>query len=75
MGLPACSLSNVSSGAGYNGKLVQVTVPIPAGYSCTISDPQGCWIRLRFTYPAGTTVNDTTTWSAKLEGDPVRLIE
>lgn len=73
--LPACSLSNVSAGAGYNGKLVQVTVPIPAGYSCLSSDPQGCWIRLRFTYPAGTNVTDTTTWSAKLEGDPVRLVQ
>ena len=50
-------------------------VPIPDDYTCNDTDPLGCWTRLRFTYPAGTTVSDTTTWSAFMLGDPVRLIQ
>lgn len=73
--LASCSLPGVSSGTGYNGKVTQVTVPIPNAYSCLSANPQGCWVRVRFTYPAGTNVNDTTTWLAKLEGDPVRLTQ
>jgi Flp pilus assembly protein TadG len=70
-----CSLTGVSSGAGYNGKTVDAQVPVPDGYTCNEASQTGCWVRLRFTYPAGTTVNDTTTWSAAMTGDPVRLIE
>lgn len=72
--LGSCTLSPVSS-ANYNGRVAVVTVPIPNGYNCNSSSPQGCWVRVRFTYPSGTNVNDTTTWTAKLEGDPVRLVE
>ena len=59
----------------YNGQWVTYEVPIPDDYDCDDTIQTGCWTRLRFTYPAGTTVNDTTTWTAYMLGDPVRLIQ
>ncbi|MEX1006704.1 MAG: pilus assembly protein TadG-related protein [Acidimicrobiia bacterium] len=74
-----CQISGVSSssspGPSYNGQWVMFQVPIPETYDCDDTDPLGCWTRLRFTYPVGTSVNDTTTWMAFMLGDPVRLIQ
>ena len=47
----------------------------PQDYTCNSADPLGCWTKLQFVYPVGTTVSDTTTWSAYILGEPVRLIE
>ncbi|GMU77511.1 MAG: hypothetical protein AMXMBFR46_03110 [Acidimicrobiia bacterium] len=67
-----CRINGVSS-ANYNGQWVQVKVPIPDDYDCTFTDATGCWARINFAFPAN--VNDTTTWVARIEGDPVRLVE
>lgn len=67
-----CSVSGVIS-SGWNGQIIEWEVPIPDGYDCDYLDPQGCWLRIRFAYPAG--VQDTTTWQARLGGNPVRLVE
>ena len=67
-----CKVTNVSS-ATYNGQWVQLRIPIPNDYSCNFSDPLGCWTRVNFAFPSA--VQDTTTWTAQLTGDPVRLIE
>jgi hypothetical protein len=75
-GCQITGVSNSSSpGPSYNGQWVMFQVPIPDTYTCNDADPLGCWTRLRFSYPSGTTVNDTTTWAAFMLGDPVRLIE
>ena len=81
-GPPWGTLVNTSSGclvsvnnAGFNGQWVTFDIPIPDTYTCNDADPLGCWTRLRFTYPAGTSVTDTTTWQAYMLGDPVRLIQ
>ena len=50
-----------------------IRVPIPSTYTCTSTEAGGCWFRLQVTFPGG--VSDITTWSARVEGDPVRLIE
>jgi hypothetical protein len=55
-----------------NGKLQTVNVPIPADYSCSYSVPGGCWFRVVVKYSQAT---DVTTWSATVEGDPVRLVK
>lgn len=70
-----CTLSNVYKDYGYHGKIQRIKVPIPDTYSCADSDPTACWYRLKFEYPLGVTANDTTTWSASLDGDPVRLVK
>jgi Flp pilus assembly protein TadG len=65
----------ISVNSSYNGKWEQISVPIPTGYSCTDSSPTGCWLRLEFYYGSGSTPQDTTSWTANIEGDPVRLVE
>ncbi len=67
-----CKISNVSS-ANFNGQWIQVRIPIPSSYSCAYNDALGCWLRVNFAFPAA--VSDTTTWTAQLTGDPVRLIQ
>ena len=75
-GCQVTGVSNQSSpGPSYNGQWVTYQVPIPDDYDCDDTVQTGCWTRLRFSYPAGTTVNDTTTWTAFMLGDPVRLIK
>jgi hypothetical protein len=53
---------------------IQVDVPIPAGYTCDQTSSTGCWVRARFQYGLTVDVHDTTTWSAQIVGDPVRLV-
>lgn len=68
-----CTLTNVSSSNGYNGRIVEIQAPIPTSYSCDPSVPTNCWFKIRASFPGG--VNDTTTWQAQMVGDPVRLVE
>lgn len=67
-----CKITGVSS-ASYNGQWIQFKIPIPDDYDCDLEDPNGCWTRINFAFDAN--VNDTTTWTARIEGDPVRLVE
>jgi hypothetical protein len=63
----------------FNGQWVTYKVPIPSNYTCNYTcnyiDPLGCWTKINFQFPNLTSVQDTTTWSAQIQGDPVRLIE
>lgn len=68
-----CRLNDVSSSNGFNGRIVQVDVPIPESYDCDENVPTGCWTKVLADFPGG--VNDTTTWSASILGSPVRLVE
>jgi Flp pilus assembly protein TadG len=70
-----CSVSGVSTAAGWNGQIIQWDVPIPVNYTCSFNVQTGCWLSLKFTFPSGTSVNDTTTWAATLDGNPVRIVE
>jgi hypothetical protein len=70
--LSGCTVTTTSA---TNGGLWQVvTVPIDPSYRCSDDrDPSVCWVRVRLTTSAGQ--EDTTTWRASLDGDPVRLVE
>jgi Flp pilus assembly protein TadG len=70
-----CTVTGVSTGSGYNAQWVAFEVPIPNNYTCSSASATGCWVRLRFKYSAGASVQDTTTWSAYVLGEPVRIIE
>lgn len=70
----ACTVTNLQSSAGYNGQWMTLSVPIPDDYHCDSSSADGCWIKVQFAYPTGTSVTDTTSWQANIEGDPVRLV-
>ena len=71
--MPTCSLNGVNS--KYNGQWQTISVPIPSGYRCDDRDSSDCWVRLEFKYGDGNQPSDTTSWSAAIEGDPVRLVE
>lgn len=70
-----CTLSNVSSSGGFDGKVITIDVPIPENYTCDDDAATGCWVKIKAQYPSGATVNDATTWSAAILGNPVRLVE
>jgi hypothetical protein len=55
-----------------NGQWVSVWVTIPADYRCDPSAGDQCWLRLRVS--AALSVSDLSTWSARLDGKPVRLV-
>jgi len=38
-------------------------------------DPTACWFKLQYAYGTKNQPSDTTSWTASLEGDPVRLVE
>ena len=72
--MSGCKLTNVSSGTGYGGKWQYVNVPIPNSYTCNVNQTGGCWFRVNFDW-TGSAPTDTTTWTARIDGDPVRLIQ
>ena len=72
--LTDCSLTNVQTST-HNGKWQSIAVPIPADYTCDDSDTTKCWVRLQYVYGSSTNPNDVTSWTAIIEGDPVRLVE
>lgn len=70
--LTNCQLNDVKT-ATYNGKYQVVSVPVPSDYTCNATQPGGCWFRLKAAFPSA--LADTTTWSASIDGDPVRMIK
>ena len=71
--LDDCTLGGVSSASGFDGVTQRIDVEIPTDYACDDGDPSHCWFRVAIDY--GVDARDTTTWSASIEGDPVRLVE
>jgi hypothetical protein len=71
-----CSVRASSSGALYNGEWVTMRITIPEDYTCTAGrNPEietgSCWWGIRYEF--GGAANDTTTWQARVEGNPVHL--
>jgi Flp pilus assembly protein TadG len=69
-----CAQQNIQASQGWNGQWVTWTVPIPSNYTCNVSSASGCWVTLSFAFPNGTPA-DTSTWTASLDGNPVRLVQ
>lgn len=72
--LTDCQISGISSAAGWDGQYQEIRVPIPSSYSCKSAFAGGCWFQVKVSFP-GSTVTDATTWTARIAGEPVRLIE
>jgi hypothetical protein len=80
---PPCSWSNLDGGEGgtlgscdihyasglFDNKHLQIRVHVPDTYVCD----SNCWWKIKVTYTGF--ANDTTTWSAHIEGNPVALVE
>jgi hypothetical protein len=65
--LTSCDISYASS--LFNNKHLQIRVHVPDTYVCSAN----CWWKIKVTYTGF--ANDTTTWSAHIEGNPVALVE
>jgi Flp pilus assembly protein TadG len=70
----ALSDCSITANSSYNGKWQQISIPIPKGYTCNGDSVTGCWITLSYNYGGGQP-SDTTSWTANLEGTPVRITE
>ena len=70
--LTNCTLTNVSS-RQLPGQATGHQRADPGHYTCNSTQAGGCWYRLLIKFPGG--VTDTTTWSASIDGDPIRLIK
>ena len=68
-----CTSPTLTS-ANYNGRIVTVQIPLPDDYGCAAGSDLGCWFKVRLDFGGGNPA-DTTTWSARVRGDPVRLVE
>lgn len=60
----------VSNGNPFASRFLIIEIDLPSDYACNGID---CWWRVR--YGSTGDVNDSTTWSVRIVGDPVRLIE
>lgn len=69
-----CAVSGIRNSDGWNGQREQITIPVPSSYDCNDASPFGCWWRLQVRFTNTTAVTDQTTWTAQLDGDPVRLV-
>lgn len=67
-GSGACDIN--ASARRFNNELITMTIPIPDTYTCT---GDGCWWKIDYTI-AGQ-MKETTTWSAYIDGAPVRIVE
>jgi Putative Flp pilus-assembly TadE/G-like len=55
----------------YDNELISVYIPIAEDYTCTGDE---CWYRVEYDY-TGSDVHDTTSWTAYITGNPIRLVE
>ena len=68
-----CSINNLTR-ADFNGSVTRISVDIPPDYTCDASVPTNCWTKMRMTFNGGAAPTDQTTWTAVIEGDPLRLV-
>jgi len=64
-----CSIAHT----GFDGFHMQIRIDVDGGYTCDTGPSGNCWWTIEVTYPGG--ANDTTTWSSRIEGNPVKLVE
>ena len=70
--LPTCSFTVNST--DNQGRWQNVAVPIPSAYTCSDNLTTGCWVILKYDYGSSNPA-DATSWTASIQGDPVRLVE
>lgn len=75
--LDPCQFFSSQGGSKYNDYWVQLQIKIPNDYTCDEGVPTPtdgkCWWKIQ--YDITGQANDTTTWAARVVGDPVHLIE
>lgn len=71
--LTGCKITGITP-SNNNGKFQEIRIPIPNTYTCQVTSQGGCWFRVAVSFGTGD-VHDATTWTARIVGEPVRLIE
>ncbi|MCU1499354.1 MAG: hypothetical protein JWM47_3307 [Acidimicrobiales bacterium] len=69
-GAPVTASTLNVTGSVFNGKLVEITVDL-AGY---LPPTDNDWWKIKYEFTSGT-VTDRTTWSARILGDPIHILE
>jgi hypothetical protein len=69
-----CSIDGLTR-TEFNGSVVRIRVDIPPDYSCDRTVPANCWVKMEMSFNGGAAPTDQTTWSAAIEGDPIRLVK
>lgn len=71
---PRCTGQNASNPAcRYNERLMRLEIELPDNIDAAYGGRT--WWRIRYAFATGVDVTDRTTWSVRVEGGPVRLIE
>jgi hypothetical protein len=71
--------ATISNTRQYNGMWLRIRVDIPTDYACdrTVNNPEvaanSCWWGIRYRFNGN--ASDTTTWQARVEGNPLQLTE
>lgn len=65
--LGSCDIPTSSS--RFNDHQLEIRIDLPDTYVCSTD----CWWKIDYNYPGQT--QDTTTWEARIEGNPVKLVE
>ncbi|MDJ0962539.1 MAG: pilus assembly protein TadG-related protein [Acidimicrobiia bacterium] len=68
--LASCIIDATRPARDYNEDWIYVEIELDPLYTCNSGD---CWWTILYDYQGDAT--DTTTWTARIEGNPVRLIE
>jgi hypothetical protein len=62
-------------GAGGNGSWYTIDIAVPNNYTCTPGTQTDCWFTMTYGATPPNSLADTTTWGARLLGNPVRLVQ
>lgn len=52
-----------------------VDIAIPGTYTCSVGTYTDCWTTMTYSLASAGALNDTTTWSAQILGNPVRIVK
>ena len=63
-----------SGNDNFQGDWIRIEIDLPDTYNCDGGSPLSCWWQVRYEFGGGGSVQDTTTWRAFIEGNPVHLL-
>ena len=66
--------TRTSGNDNFQGDWIRVEIDLPDTYNCDGGMPLSCWWSIRYEFGGGGNVQDTTTWRAFIEGNPVHLL-
>jgi hypothetical protein len=68
-----CSFNMVlGGGSAYDNRIVQFAIALPDSYACS---GDSCWFRVVYNYTGSAAIQDVTTWTAYIDGNPIRIVE